>query len=224
MIEKYKQINKEIKARNKKVKFYEYHEKIRKHNKKIFKSVSISFLSLYLFVAVFFTWLGLSSDSFMAFREFIVEHSIVLVALAPIAYILFRIVKYKTIKEEIIIKYLATTLGIMAFSNPPIALMQTIFWSLFYLFIKSFISYRGYFITKNDYTKAKSDLKRLVIEKDVITQKILSDSVYLNSILSSKKHEKELKEIYSTVVQEKSWQEKLMDKALNNKDFLLINS
>lgn len=224
MIEKYEQINKEIKARNKKVEFYEYHEKIRKHNKKIFKPVLISFFVSYLFVAVFFTWFSLFTDSFMIFREFIVEYSIVLIALVPLAYLFLRFIKYRTFEEERIVKCFATAVSLLALSNPLFALFHTIFLSLIYFLAKASISYEGDFMTNNDYVKAKSDLKRLVIEKDVITQKILSDAVYLNSVLSNKKYEKELKEIYSTVVQEKPWQEKLMDKALNNKDFLLINS
>jgi hypothetical protein len=224
MIEKYEQINKEIKEENKKVEFYEYHEKIRKHNKKIFKSVLMSFLSLYLFVAVFFIWFSLFTDSFMIFREFIVEHSIVLIALVPLAYLFLRFIKYRTFEEERIVKCFATAVSFLALSNPLFALFHTIFLSLVYFFAKGSISYEGDFMTKNNYVKAKSNLKRLVIEKEVITQKILSDAVYLDSILSNKKHEKELKEIYSTVIKEKPWQEKLMDKALNNKDFLLINS
>ena len=81
-------------------------------------------------------------------------------------------------------------------------------------------------ISQDNELKSKTFLpSSTVIANDKLTtQKILSDATYLNSVLSDKKHEKELKEIYSTVVQEKPWQEKLMDKALNNKDFLLINS
>lgn len=224
MIEKYEQINKEIKAKNKKVEFYEYHEKIRRHNHKIFKPVLISFFVLYLFVSVFLAWFSLFTDSFMIFREFIVEHSIVLIALVPLSYLFLRFIKYRTFEEERIVKCFATAVSLLALSNPIFALFQTIFLSLIYFLVKASISYEGDSMTKNDYTKAKSDLKRLVIEKEVITQKILSDAVYLNSVLSNKKYEKELKEIYSTVVQDKPWQEKLMDKALKNKDFLLINS
>jgi hypothetical protein len=218
MIEKYKEITKEIKSiedNNKKL------ETLRKEKfefKKQSKFCLKLFGLLFLIPILISTLRFFEIESVFIFSEYLDNSIAMIISFLPFLATIFSPIIYgnifkKKMEAQPFLKAFLFSIVVLfiyySVLNPNIVY----FLSSGFLLISAFHFFDMGLSEKHHSKKAEGSEEKLALlkkERSLIIDKIMNDSAYLKKLLSNKEEDKTMREIYSNITKEKEWKEQLL--------------